>query len=198
MKKILVMVACAALTAFIAGNAAAEELRGRVAVLAKVGLTNPADSEERIDGSNRKLVVSTDPGIIGGGGFLFGVDDNIAIDLDVTRSAYHTSGFGQAGVTNLGIGAQYRLPEKQRIIPYGGAGVDVLINDLDRRVVDTVVGFHLAAGIDYMAMRQVALNAEIRGVESFSADVRNYDGSKLGEFDPSNVSLTIGARFFFN
>jgi outer membrane protein len=196
MRKFLLLTACALLTAFLAGNAAAEELRGRMAVTARLGVTNPANSE--MADRDGRLVVSTDAGIIGGGGVLFGVDDNIAVELDVTRSSYHTSGFGTAGVTNVSVGAQYRFPERQRFIPYGGAGVDVLINDLSDGYANTVVGMHLAAGCDYMLMRQVALTAELKGVEAFSADVRAFNGAKVGQFDPSSLSLTIGARFFFN
>jgi len=196
MRKFLLLTACAVLGALLAGNAAADDLRGRLAVTGRLGVTNAADGEK--NHSDGRLVVSSDAGFIGGGGFLFGVADDIAMELDVTRSSYQTSGFGRAEVTNISIGAQYRLPERQRFIPYGGAGLDVLINDLDDRYTDTVVGVHLAAGVDYMALRQVALNAELKGVEAFSSDVKGLNGEKLGKLDPSSVSFTIGARFFFN
>ena len=197
MRKFLLLTACAALAALLAGNAAADDLRGRLALTGRVGVTNPSNSE--LDQNGERLIVSTDAGFIGGGGFLFGIDDNIAAELDVTRSSFHTAGFGQAQVTNLSIGAQYRLPERQRLIPYFGGGMDVLINDLPNSSADTVLGVHIASGLDYMLQRQVALTAEIKGVEAFNADVRNYNnGIKAGKFDPSNVSLTVGARFFFN
>lgn len=196
MKKFVMVAVCAALTALIAGNAAAEELRGRLAVTAKIGIINPADGEKRI--TEGRLIVPTDAGVIGGGGVLFGVDDNVAMELDVTRSAYHTAGFGEAGVTDVAVGGQYRLAERQRLIPYAGAGMDIMINDLGNKYTNTVVGAHLAAGLDYMAMRQVALNLEVKGVEAFSTDVRDFTGNKVGTFDPSNVSFTLGARFFFN
>jgi len=197
MRKFLLITACALLTAFLAGNASADALRGRLAVTGRLGVTNPANGESDLRPDVGTLVVSTDAGFIGGGGFLFGVDDNIAVELDVTQSSYHTSVFGRADVTNLSIGAQFRFPERQRIIPYIGAGMNVLINDLPRDAADTVLGMHLAAGLDYMLTRQVALNAEVKGVEAFSADVK-FNGSKIGEFDPSNVACTVGARFFFN
>jgi outer membrane protein len=197
MRILLMLTACAVLAAFLAGNAAADELRGRLAVTGRIGVTNPASGERDLPGVGT-LVVSSDAGIIGGGGFLFGVDDNIAMELDVTRSSYDTASFGRADVTNLSIGAQYRFPEKQRFIPYGGAGLDVLINDLGDRYANTVVGVHVAAGFDYMAMRQIALNAELKGVKAYSADVKDLSGNNVGEFDPSSLSFTIGARFFFN
>jgi outer membrane protein len=197
MKKIILLAACAVLTAFLAGNAAADDLRGRLAVTGRIGVINPANSE--LDVNNQRLIVPTDAGFIGGGGFLFGVDDYIAMELDITRSSFHTEGFGQAEVTNLSIGAQYRLPERQRLIPYFGAGMDVLINDLPNNSADTVLGVHIASGLDYMLQRQIALNAEIKGVEAFNADVKSFNnGARIGKFDPSNVSFTVGARFFFN
>jgi len=197
MRNLFMLAACAVLAAFLAGNAAAEELRGRLAVTGKLGITIPADSERNSDLG--KLIVTSDAGIIGGGGFLYGIDDNVALEIDVTRSSYHTSDFGTAGVTDLSVGAQYRFPERQRLVPYVGAGLDVLINDLSDLYVKTVPGAHLTAGLDYMAMRQVALTAELKGVEAFSADVRGFNGGgKVGEFDPSSLSFTVGARFFFN
>jgi outer membrane protein len=195
MRKLIVLAACALLTAVLAGNAAATDLQGRMAITGRVGVINPANSERNVPGVGT-LVVSSDAGFIGGGGFLFGVDNNVAAELDITRASFHT-GFGRAELTNLAIGAQYRLPERQRLIPYAGAGMDILVNDLVHNT-DTVLGVHLAAGLDYMLQRQIALNAEIKGVEAFTADVRDNNGDKFGKFDPSNVTFTVGARFFFN
>lgn len=195
MRKLLLLSAGALLlAATLAGNASAQELRGRVAVSGKIGITNPADSE--VDSTAGRLVVSSDAGLIGGLGFMFGVDDNIAVELEVSRARYDTSHFGKADVTDVSIGAQYRLPERQGLVPYGGAGIDVLINDLGNRYTNTTVGGHLSAGVDLMVNRQTALNLEVKGVESFNADVDGDSGS--GEFDPSSVSVTVGARFFFN
>ena len=197
MKKYVLFAACAVLAGMLAGNAQADDLRGRLAVTGRVGVTNPANSEKELPGVGT-LVVKTDAGFIGGGGFLFGVDDNVAMELDITRSVFHTSGFGDANVTNLSIGGQYRFPERQRVVPYVGAGLDVLINDLPHNATDTVLGVHVAAGLDYLLQRQVALNFELKGVEGFNSDVKDFTGGKIGEFDPSNFSATVGVRFFFN
>jgi len=196
MKKLIVLFACAALTVWCAGEAAAQELRGRVALNAKLGVIDPADSEKGSSLGN--LVVSSDAGIIGGGGILYGLDDNVAVELEVTHASFRTSGLGTAGVTDVSIGPQFRFPERQRLIPYLGAGVDILVNSLTDRTTDTVVGGHIAGGFDYMLLRDVALNAEIRGVKAISSDVRDFTGVKEGSFDPSNISFTVGARFFFN
>ena len=199
MRKFLLLTACAMLSALLAGNAAADDLRGRLALTGRLGVINPANSER--DANGERLIVSTDAGFIGGGGFIFGIDENIAMELDITHAAFHTSnstGFGQADVTDLSIGAQFRLPERQRVVPYFGAGMDVLINDLPHNAANTVFGLHLASGVDYMLQRQLALNAEIKGVEAYNADVKDFTGAKVGQFDPSNVSFTVGARFYFN
>jgi outer membrane protein len=197
MQRFILLAACAVLTAFLAGNAAANDLQGRLAVTGRLGVINPANGERDLPGVGT-LVVSTDAGFIGGGGFIFGVDENIAAELDITHSTYHTGGFGQANVTNLSIGAQYRLPESRRLIPYCGAGIDVLINNFNNFSSNTTLGLHLNSGLDYMLQRQIALNAEIKGVEAFNADVKDFTGAKVGNFDPSNVSFTMGVRVFFN
>ena len=163
----------------------------------KLGVTGPANSEKSNPAGT--LVVSSDAGIIGGGGFLYGLDDYVAIELGVTQSSYTTDGFGRADVTDVSFGAQYRFPERQRFIPYAGAGLDVLINNLDNGYANTVVGAHLAVGIDYLLTRQVALTAELKGVEALTTEVRTFNGgSRIGEFDASSLNFTVGARLFFN
>lgn len=196
MKKLIMLAACALMTALLASNASANDLRGRVAVTGRLGVINPANSERR--GTEGTLVVSTDAGFIGGGGLLFGVEDNIAAELEVTRSTFHANYFGDADVTNLSIGAQYRLPERQRLVPYFGAGINVLINDLPHSTAETVLGLHVAAGLDYVLQRQISLTAEVNGVEAFSADVKDFNGNRIGKLDPSSLAFTVGARFFFN
>ena len=194
MRKFLLFSAGALLlAATLAGNAQAESLRGRFAVTGKIGITNPAESE--MDSSLGRLVVETDAGFIAGLGFMFGVDDHVAVEMDVTRSSFHTSGFGRADVTDISMGAQYRFPERQRLVPYAGAGLDVLVNDLSNRYTNTTIGAHLSAGADLIVSRQMSLTAEVKGVESFGADV---DGPNGGKFDPSSLSVLVGARFFFN
>lgn len=196
MRKFSLMATCVVLTAVLAGNAMADDLRGRLAITGRLGVTNPANSE--FDSGLGKLIVSTDAGFIGGGGILFGVDNNIAMEIDVTHSTYDASQFGTANITTLSVGAQYRLPERQRVIPYVGAGIDALINDLPNNNVDTVLGLHVTGGIDFMLSRQLALTTELKGVEAFSTTVKNYTGARIGEFDPSNIAFTVGMRLFLN
>ncbi|MBJ6799468.1 outer membrane beta-barrel protein [Geomonas propionica] len=195
MRKMLLLCAAALLMAApLAGNASAEDLRGRIAVSGKIGVSNPAESE--VDTINGRMVVSTDAGLTGGLGFLFGVDDNVAVEMEVSRTRFDASSFGDADVTDVSIGAQYRFAGQQHVVPYIGAGIDVLINDLDRKYTNTTVGAHVSGGVDFFMNRQVALNLEMKGVEAFKADVDGPNGT--GKFDPSALSFTVGARFFFN
>jgi outer membrane protein len=194
--KFCLLAACLLLTPLLAKNALADDLQGRIAVTGRLGVTNPANCE--FDSQGQRIIASTDAGFIGGGGVLFGVDNNIAMEIDVTHSTYDASQFGTANITTLSVGAQYRLPERQRVVPYVGAGIDTLINDLPSNSVDTVLGMHVAAGVDFFLAHQVALTAELKGVEAFSASVKNYAGAKVGEFDPSNIAFTVGVRIFLN
>lgn len=178
----------------LAQNASAEDLRGRIAVTGKLGVTNPAESES--DTVYGRMVVSTDAGLIGGVGVLFGVDDNVAVELELSRSTFDAGSFGDADVTDVSIGAQYRFPGRQLVVPYVGAGLDVLINDVGNRYANTTVGAHVNGGLDCFMNRQVALNLELKAVESFKADLDGPNGT--GKFDPSALSFTVGARFFFN
>ncbi len=196
MRKLFMLSAGALLlAATLTGNAAAEELRGRLALTGKIGIINPAQGE--LDTPQGTMVVSTDAGLTGSLGLLFGVDDNVAVELEVSRASFHTSHFGTAEVTDVSVGAQYRFPERQLLVPYLGAGMDVLVNDLSSRYTNTTVGAHLSAGVDCIMNRQLSLTLEAKGVESFSADVDTPSGQR-GEFDPTNLSVTVGARIFFN
>jgi outer membrane protein len=137
----------------------------------------PSDSETFATPSN----LDTDVGFIGGG-FIFGITRYIAAEFDVTRTLFdaNRAGFkeGAFGTTNFALGAQYRfvdIPERN-LVPYVGAGLDILVNDFDfadgvKTDVDTVVGVHVSGGVDYFIMMQVALNAEIKGVVAPDADI---------------------------
>ncbi|WP_243370042.1 porin family protein [Geotalea sp. SG265] len=189
-----------ALVAMLAGsNAMAENLRGKVGLTGRLGAIFPADSER--NHPDGKLVVETDPGFIGGGGLFYGVDDHVALELNVDHSLFHTKGWSdksrRASMNDVSIGAQYRFNDRNDVVPYLGGGIDILIPELDDLQVDTVLGLHIAAGIDFFVSRNVAFTAELKGLGAFDADV-NRLGAKIGNYDPSNISTTVGLRLFFN
>lgn len=196
MRKSLLMTAIALMAMLAGSTAMAESLQGRFGVTGRLGLLVPADSEKNDAG--RRVVVETDPGFIGGGGLIYGVDNHVALELDVTHSEFHgKEGLGTAKVNNVSVGGQYRFSGNQQAVPYVGVGVDILMSDLRQSDVDTVLGFHLSAGADYFLSRELALTAELKGVQAFDADITTA-GAKVGDFDPSSLSATVGFRFFFN
>ena len=204
MKKFLVCLCVILLSGVCSGNALADNIGGRFGVTGRIGFIIPADSENVASGT----VVDTDASFIGGGGFIFGIDRNFAAELDITRTEFGASkGFnGDFGTTNITLGVQYRFLNMPmpKLVPYVGGGVDILVNDFTRSDgtqsdVDTVAGVHLAGGVDYFIMKQLALTGEIKGVISPNADIIDKSsGHKQGDFDPSSVSVTFGVRYFFN
>ncbi|AJE04633.1 porin family protein [Geobacter pickeringii] len=201
MKKIVFLASLVLMLAVGSGSALADSIKGRLGVTGRIGFLLPADS----DFENLKL--ESDAGFLGGGGFIYGITDNLAAEIDVTRSEFGTNRVdgrdeGDFGITNISLGVQYRfLIPQPKLVPYAGAGLDILVSDYKRpngfnADVDTTVGVHICGGIDYFFMKQLALNAEIKGIVAPQVDIHAPDGS--GNFDPSGVSGTVGIRFFFN
>jgi outer membrane protein len=197
MKK-LILVACLASTvALTAGTSMADSIKGRLGVTGRIGFLLPADNES--DFFNNK----TDAGFIGGGGLIYGLDDHFAAELDVTRTSFGSE-TGDFGVTNVSLGGQYRFALSNRqLVPYLGVGMDILVSDYDpkdgsRRDVDTTVGAHVSAGVDYFLLKQLALSAQAKLVVAPDADITNRFGNHVGNFDPTSFSGTAGIRYFFN
>ena len=192
MKKFLVLACATAAFSMATGSAMADSIEGKLGVTGKIGVLIPAD------GDFGPFNNHTDAGFIGGGGLIYGIDKHFAAEVDLTRSEFN-SDFGDFGVTNLSMGAQYRFVlEQPKLVPYVGAGLDILINDADQgRDVDTTVGVHASGGVDYFIMKQLALTAEAKLVVAPDADIKGPFG-KQGNFDPTSLSTTFGVRYFFN
>jgi len=192
MKQLLVL-ACATIAfSMVTGSAHADSIQGKIGVTGKIGMYIPSDND--FGPFNNK----TDVGIIGGGGLIYGIDNNFAAEIDVTRSAFG-SDYGDFGITNISMGAQYRFALSQpKLVPYVGVGLDILVIDADqRRNVDTTVGVHFSGGVDYFLMKRLALTAEAKVVVAPDTDINGPSG-KVGNFDPTGVSTTVGVRFLFN
>jgi outer membrane protein len=188
MRKIVVFFVAAALV-LTAVTAMADSIMGRVGVTGKLGFIVPSDSSSVATG-----VIGTNASLIGGGGFIYGVTDSIAAEFDITHA-----GFNSFDTTNISFGAQYRylgLPIRQ-LVPYGGAGLDILLNGVDGGRVDDVVGIHLCGGADYFLQKQLAVTLEAKGVIAGDADIHFANGDR-GSYDPTGVSVTFGVRYFFN
>lgn len=190
----------AAESAFADSTALTDSIKGRFGISGRIGFLVPADSEAIVTGT----VIgrgNSEVGVIGGGGFIYGITDNIAAELDITHANFGTDGTTDFDTTNISMGVQYRflnLPVKH-LVPYAGGGLDILINGANNSLnVDTVAGVHMKAGVDYFVIRQLALTSELKGLIAHNADINQPGAGKVGEFDPNNFSMTFGVRYFFN
>jgi outer membrane protein len=192
MKKLLILACATTVLTLTTGLAMADSIKGKVGVTGKIGFLIPADNDIGPYKNN------TDPGFIGGGGFIYGIDDHFAAEIDITRTSFE-SDFGKFGTTNLSLGGQYRFAISQpQIVPYLGAGLDILMNDADQgRNVDTTVGVHGSAGVDYFITKRLALTTELKLVVAADSDITSA-GGKVGNFNPNSFSTTFGVRYFFN
>lgn len=198
MKKICLL-ACVALTlALTTGTAMADSIKGRLGVTGRLGFAVPTDGVY-VNGSSLNDY-DTDPDFIFGGGFLYGIDQNWAAEIDVTRTKFDVGlpGFDRNGeIINVSLGGQYRFMPQEKLVPYVGAGLDILVNDLEGYSVDTVVGVHGAGGVDYFILKPLALTAEAKIVAGPEADI-DRNGTRVGRFSTTNFTSTFGVRFFFN
>ena len=195
MKRCFFSITLIAVLTLTAGTALADNINGRIGVTGRLGFIVPADSD--IFGLN----VSTDTGIIGGGGLIFGLTKDVALELDITHAANGSGPGVDFDTTNISLGAQYRfidLPHRQ-LVPFVGGGLDILVNDVsDGLDADTVAGVHVKGGVDYFITRELAATAEMKGVLAPDADIHDATGRKVGNLDPMSISMTFGVRYFFN
>ena len=184
--------------ALTAGLAGAEDIKGKFGITGRIGFYIPADSEMVTSGVLAN--VDTDAGFYGGGGFIYGIQNYLAVDIEATHTSFNGDYGSEGDITDVGFGVQYRFPDKHGFTPYAGGGLDVLINDFTvaghNFDVDTTVGLHAKGGVDYFLTKDLALNAEGKAVFSPTADIKDH-GFKVGNFDPSGFSGTMGIRYFF-
>ncbi len=199
MKKIMVTLATAALLVTAASGAAlADSIKGTLGLTGKMGMIIPADSKSTDTQTGSKFIVETDPGFILGGGIIYGFDDNAAFEMSVTHSWFNVenSNDGDATMTDMAFGLQYRFTPERQLVPYIGAGLDILLPDMDNAKVDTTIGAHIKGGVDYFMARNVALTGELKLTGGLDADI-TVGGQKRGDFDPSSVSVMGGVRLYF-
>jgi hypothetical protein len=75
MKKHVFTDCLAATISLVAGADSADTINGRLGVTAKIGFLIPADNESGFYDN------STDTGIVGGGGLIYGLNDHFALNL---------------------------------------------------------------------------------------------------------------------
>ncbi|WP_298273066.1 OmpW family outer membrane protein [Geobacter sp.] len=227
MKKYLVLIVIGAVLCTLSDTAMADSIKGRLGVTGRLGFMVPSSSEfttvtpvtvipsvtlGTIDTGKGKA----DPAFVAGGGFICGVTDNLAIEVDVTHAPkieYAFTGFGgqqsfEITTTNVSLGFQYRFFPEKMLVPYLGAGVDFIFSDgkyqgRDKLDIETVVGEHVNAGADFFVTQKIALNADFRGIIAPRAEVNNPNqplpfNLKTGEYDPVSFVALFGVRFFLN
>jgi outer membrane protein len=204
MKKLIVLAFLATTVSMTAGTAMADSIKGEVGVTGRIGFLNPADNNLYISNNLYFSHNRTDIGLVAGVGLIYGIDDHIAAELEITRTSFG-SDTGDFGVTNVSFGGQYRFALQQRqLVPYIGVGLDILMSNYDRydgfrSDVDTTVGGHVSGGVDYFLQRNLALTAEAKLVVAPDARITDrQSGNFRGDFDPSSFSTTVGIRLFFN
>ena len=208
MKRTAVLMCLALFFALSASIAmAADSISGRIGVNGRIGFLVPANNDV-FEPYTPSYNIETDVGFIGGGGLIYGVNKNFAIEFNIMYTEFGGSIWGinegNFDTTNIGFGMQYRFVDipVEHLVPYAGGGVDILLNGFSSSYggesldVDTVAGGHLCGGIDYFILPQLALNAELKGVLAPDADIK-FGGITVGSFDPTSLSMTFGVRYFF-
>ena len=179
------------------GTAAAESIAGRLGVTGKLGATIPLN-DEFIDGTS-----DTNAGFSGGGGLIYGLNDQLAIDLEVFHMPeleVEVDGVKtyEAEVTDIALGVQFRFPTNGSLVPYLGIGADFIRGNLDyvsgnSYDLDWTYGGHVNAGVDWFITPGIAFTADIRGVYAADGDISS-DSSDVSEYSPQWVQGTVGVR----
>lgn len=215
----------------LSSSAMAESVKGKFGVTLRGGASHIFNNEFTDAGIGLILdeehilldkEIKSRIGWAGGGGFMYGITDNLAVTFDVMylKVKLEASGvgvnenFATAKTVDLSVGAQWRFMPKSTFVPYVGAGFDYLWNKLDYDVegygpppymspsleVGSTYGVHVSAGADYFFTPNIALNAEVRSLFSTKSEATlkwAYGQSSLAEYNPTNISGFVGVRFFF-
>jgi outer membrane protein len=203
--------------------AMAESIAGKFGITARGGLSYVLNSEWTDQGlaemnSQFSTVLNKDikpgTGVGGGGGIMYGINDNLAFNFDVTyiqtdlkiSDATREVTLGKGKIIDFSLGVQWRFMPESKFVPYIEVGFDYLLNkfDLDSEMgsdnigVDHTFGGHLSGGCDFFITPKIALNAEIRGLYSTKGDLNvSGDSIAVAKYNPSNISGFLGIRYFF-
>lgn len=180
-----------------ASTAFADSIANRFGITGRIGFVAPLENEFVKDTSD------TDPGFAWNGGFIYGFNDHIATELEVTYlpemeveidgdKAY------EADMTDISLGLQYRFMPEKSLVPFVGLGVDFIKGDLDHvngnsYDMEWSFGGHVNAGLDWFLTKGIALTADLRVTAADTGDIEKSD-SKVGEYDPLWFQGTVGFR----
>ncbi len=191
LKKLLFILAFTLLST----TAMAESINGRVGVTGKFGFITPLQDLTAVGEANVKV----DTGLVGGGGLIYGYNDNLAFDFEVTLapscSVTSNSNLGDLQTTDISLGLQYRFMTDRHIVPYVGAGLDFIKGDIAQSTINWSYGGHVNAGVDYFVTKNIAVTADIKYVVGTESDI-DRNGVILGKYNPMSFIGTIGVRLF--
>ena len=181
----------------IASTAFADTIANRFGITGRIGVVAPLDNEFVKDTSD------TNPGFAWNGGLIYGFNDHIATELEVTYipemeveiagdKAY------EADMLDFSLGLQYRFTPEKSLVPFVGIGVDFIKGDLDHvngnsYDMDWSYGGHINAGLDWFLTKGIALTADVRCTAAAAGDVNKGD-TKVSEYDPLWFQGTVGFR----
>lgn len=196
-KVILLAIAIATLSTASAGAAGID---GRLGIFGKLGAFVP------LKGDFVSGTTGSKTGFATGGGLVYGFGGCFAAELDVTHvPSLDVKNAGiqtyEASFTDLALGLQYRFIPDNRMVPYLGAGVDLIKGELEHSTtgtqfdLDWTVGGHLNAGLDYFITRGVALTTDLRVVYAAKGDVTISD-AEVGRYNPTSFIGSVGIRLF--
>jgi opacity protein-like surface antigen len=202
MKKILFVVC---LLAFLVPESVfSAGIGGHFGINVLGGLNIPSDQKNNAVGT-----MSSNLGYSYGAGLIYGINNNMAAELEFIQSNFKTDSQGvraaEFNSSDIAIGGQYRFigtaPMIQQVVPYIGAGIDVILPKAKysggpSNSADISVGAHLKAGGDLFLNGNFALNLELRGVLGTESNVRS-SGTTVGKFDPSSLLGLVGVKVFF-
>lgn len=175
---------------------AADGIAGRLGMTVKAGILVPL-RDEMIDTTS-----GSRPSLAYGGGILYGFTPHLAGEVDVSHAPslqIKQAGqkVGEASLTHIALGVQYRVIPDARVVPYLGAGLDVIKGEFTNNggqkfVLDWTYGGYIGAGIDVFLTRGVAFTADVKGVYAAPGGM----GSTRLDYDPTSVVGTVGFRLF--
>ena len=180
----------------LASDVMAESIDGRLGLTGKLGVYVPVQNDFITSTSDAKA------GFAGGGSLIYGLNNSLAVELDITHVPtidVEAAGVkvGEAALTDLSLGLQYRFTPQSRLVPFLGAGVDFINgdfkNEFDQKYdLDWSVGGHVNAGVDYFVTRSIALSVEAKGIFAGKGDMKKT----ALQYDPTSFVGTVGIRLF--
>lgn len=186
------------------GTAFADSIGGRFGITGKVGVSAPL-RDRFISSSTVTGDSEAKPSFAGGGGIIYGIGRNVAVEVEAMRVPNMDVEIGgvkayEASFTDLSIGLQYRFMPDRRLVPMIGAGADFIKGELTATTgagysMDWTVGGHAGAGLDFFITRGIVFTADVRGIYTVRGDIKAGD-TKVGRYDPLSVLGTLGFRLF--